>query len=216
MSVDIRNIEKTVVKIVRDSIGDQLSTYGTGINARPSVIRSRLFSVGANETTPTFPDYPYASVDYTRITDDGYELTSRTFNEAGDYVYSTHKLASFTIRFFGTSKDDVMSICNTMHMMFEIDEVRGRLPLEAPNGARLRSKTDAIFVATSMEDKYREIASFDIILAVIDEVSVPNMASVDRIVFDTSIPQEGVEGGITNPNNPEVHLDLDVDITIPE
>jgi hypothetical protein len=183
MSVEIREIEKTIVKIVRDSVGDQLSTYGTCANEKASVIRSRLFSLGENGVTPPFPDYPYASVDYTRITDDGYELTSRYFNENDDYVYSTHKLASFTIRFFGTSKDDVMSICNNMHMLWEVDEIRLRLPTEAPNGARLRNKTDAVFIASAMEDKYREIASFDIIVAVIDEVIVPNMASIDQIII---------------------------------
>lgn len=190
MAVDIRGIEVALVKTVREFIGSKLSTIGKGANEKASVIRSRLYSVGSREVTPTFPDYPYASVDYTRITDEGYELTQRFFDDNGNYVYQTHKIASYSIKFFGTSKDDVLSLCNEMHMLFEVDSVRDRLSALSPTEARVRSKSDPVFISSAMEDKYREIASFDLMLAVLDEVSVTEdvVGYFQNIDMDTSRP----------------------------
>lgn len=236
MAVDIRGIEKALVKTVRTYIGSKLSTIGTGVNQKASVIRSRLFSSGTAETTPTFPDYPYASVDYTRLTDEGYELTERVFDAAGNYVYRTHKLASYKVTFYGTSKDDVMSLCNEMHMMLEVDEIRSMINTLSPTEASVRGKTDPVFVASVMEDKYREVATFDIILAVLDETVIPadplnppineynsiigndaEAVPIENVILDTTIPQEGVQGGIyiNDPDNPELQVYVDTDITYP-
>ena len=167
-------------------------------NSKPSVIRSRIYATGSSGTTPTFPDYPYASVDYTRITDEGYELTERYFDEDENYIYRTHKLASYSIKIFGTSKDDVTKISDTMHMMFETDGTRGMLSTLSPNEARVRSKSDVVFISSNMEDKYREVASFDVILAVLDEVVIPagGVGIIDNVVFDTTVPQSGIQGGL--------------------
>ena len=167
-------------------------------NTKPSVVRSRVYATGNSGTTPTFPDYPYASVDYTRITDEGYELTERYFDEDENYIYRTHKLASYSIKVFGTSKDDVTKISDTMHMMFETDGTRGMLSTLSPNEARVRSKSDVVFISSNMEDKYREVASFDVILAVLDEVVIPagGVGIIDNVVFDTTVPQSGIQGGL--------------------
>lgn len=235
MAVDIRSIEIALVKTVRKYIGAKLSTIGEGANEKPSVIRSRLFSTGTGTTTPTFPDYPYASVDYTRITDEGYELTKRTFDADGNYVYTTHKLASYSIKFFGTSQNDVMSLANEMHMLFEVDQVRAYVTNNSATEARVRSKSDIVFVATNMEDKYREIASFDVILAVLDQTVLPadpnNLPTdiynsivpdteaeyIENIEMDTEIPIDGVQGGlyIEGEEDPELHIDVNTNITNP-
>lgn len=219
MAVDIRGIEKALIKTIRQFIGSKLSTYGTGTNAKPSVIRSRLFSQGNEKTTPTFPDYPYVSVDYTRLSDEGYELSERFYDENDNYVYRTHKIASYSIRFFGTSEDDVMSLCNEMHMLLEVDGVREMIHNLSPTEARVRSKTDPVFVASVMEDKYREVASFDLILSVIDEVVVlaADAPPIENVVIDTTVPQEGIQGGIydTDPNNPSSHVKVETKVTYP-
>lgn len=217
MSVDIRGIEVALVKTVRSFIGSKLSTYGTGINEKASVIRSRLYSLGASAATPTFPSYPFCSVDYTRITDDGYELSERFYDEDDNYVYRTHKVASYSIKFFGTSQDDVLGLANEMHMLFEIDGVREMFNSLAPTEARVRSKTDIVFVASVMEDKYREIASFDLLLSVLDEVQVnagdPGSEFIENIVLDTSVPQSGVQGGLYDDED-NLHLDVNVETTV--
>lgn len=232
MAVDIRSIEKSLVKTVRKYIGSKLSTYGTGVNEKPSVIRSRLFSSGGEGTTPTFPDYPYASVDYTRITDDGYELTQRSFDEDGNYVYTTHKLASYSIKFFGTSQNDVMSLANEMHMMLEADQVRSFITTNSATEARVRNKSDIVFVASGMEDKYREIASFDVILAVLDQTVIPadpndpptdkynsilpdsSADYIENIEMDTQIPVDGVQGGLYIEGEEDPSLNIDVNTNI--
>ena len=232
MAVDTRGIEVALVKTVRNYVGKYLSKYGDTQTA--SVIRSRLFSTGDNEVTPPFPDYPYASVDYTRTTDEGYELTSREFDDQGNYVYTSHKLASYTIRFFGTSQDDVMRICNEMHMLFEVDQVRNMVTELSPTEARVRSKTDPVFVATAMEDKYREIASFDVILSVLDQVVLPAdplnppnkynaivegeaAEHYNSIEMNTETPVDGVQGGIyqDGEDNPDEALHVNVNTTLP-
>lgn len=190
-------------------------------NTKASVIRSRLYSEGSRETTPTFPDYPYASVDYTRITDEGYELTARFYDENENYVYQTHKLAAYSVKIFGTSKDDILGICNELHMKLEIDGFRTMIEDFSPTEARLRSKSDIVFVASAMEDKYREVASFDVILAVLDEVSVDDtvVPPIENIILDTSVPQEGIQGGLDKDGDgtPEPHLDVyvETDVTYP-
>ena len=227
MAVDVRGIEIALVQTVRAYIGSKLATIGTGANEKAAVIRSRLFATGSRETTPTFPDYPYASVDYTRITDEGYELTSRTLDDDGNYIYTTHKLASYSIKFFGTSQDDVMSLSNEMHMLLEVDQVRDMVATLAPTEARVRSKSDPVFVASAMEDKYREVASFDVILAVLDQVVVVAdllnppagfnaiVAGEEQDVFenielDTTIPVDGVQGGLygADEETPELHVNV--------
>lgn len=227
MAVDVRGIEIALVQTVRAYIGSKLSTIGEGVNEKASVIRSRLFSTGTNETTPTFPDYPYASVDYTRISDEGYELTSRVLDDDCNYIYTTNKLASFSIKFFGTSQDDVMSLANEMHLLLEVDQVRDMIATLSPTEARVRSKADPVFVASVMEDKYREIASFDVILAVLDQVVVAadllNPPSgfnaivageetevFDNIELDTTIPVDGVQGGLygADEETPELHVNV--------
>tara|TARA_R110002153_G_scaffold53726_2_gene149565 strand:+ start:10041 stop:10748 length:708 start_codon:yes stop_codon:yes gene_type:complete len=235
MAVDVRGIEKVLVKTLRKYIGKRLSTIGEGANQKASVIRSRLYSLGANPSTPTFPDYPYASVDYTRITDEGVELTDREFDKDGNYVYRTHKLASFSISFYGTSQDDIMSICNEMHMLLEVDEVRYMITLGSPTEARVRSKSDPVFVANSLQDKYREVATFDLILAVLDEVVVPadplnpptdiynsivddtTADSIENIEMSTEIPQDGIQGGLygADKDTPELHINVETNITNP-
>ena len=180
-------------------------------NSKPSVVRSRVYATGNSGTTPTFPDYPYASVDYTRITDEGYELTERYFDEDENYIYRTHKLASYSIKIFGTSKDDVTKISDTMHMMFETDGTRGMLSTLSPNEARVRSKSDVVFISSNMEDKYREVASFDVILAVLDEVVIPagGVGIIDNVIFDTTVPQSGVQGGLFKEDT-SITQDFDV------
>ena len=197
---------------------DIIQTYQSTNKA--SVIRSRLYSEGSQPTTPTFPDYPYASVDYTRITDEGFELSSRFFNDEGDYVYRTHKLASYSIKFFGTSIDDVLGLANRMHMLFEIDQVRDQLTALSPTEVRLRSKSDIVFVASAMEDKYREIASFDVILAVLDEVSIPDVSAeyFSNIEMNTEVPVDIdgdlIQGGIyEDPDeSPELHVNVNTNL----
>lgn len=232
MAVDIRSIEIALVKTVRQYIGSKLSTIGTGVNEKPAVIRSRIYSTGTNETTPTLPDYPYSSVDYTRITDEGYELTSRHLDEDDNYVYTTHKLASYSIKFFGTSKDDVMSLANEMHMLLEVDQIRDNITELSATEARVRSKSDIVFVASNMEDKYREVASFDVLLAVLDQVVVPADALnpptndynaivpdteaeyIENIEMDTQIPVDGVQGGlyIEGDEDPVLHVDVNTNL----
>lgn len=220
MPVDIKGIEVALIKTVRSAIGSRLSTIGTGVNEKASVIRSRSYSTGANETTPVFPDYPYASVDYSRITDEGYELTQRYYDENDNYVYQTHKIASYSVRVFGTSKDDVLGICNELHMKLEIDGFRTMIETLSPTEARLRSKSDIVFVASNMEDKFREVASFDIILAVLDEVSVDieDAPPIENIVLDTSVPQLGVQGGLLSDEDipdPDLDVLVETEVTYP-
>lgn len=220
MPVDIRGIEIALVKTLRSAIGSRLSTIGSGVNEKASVIRSRLYSQGTNETTPVFPDYPYASVDYSRITDEGYELSSRYYDENDNYVYQTHKIASYSLRVFGTSKDDVLGICNELHMKLEMDNIRTMIETLSPTEARVRSKSDIVFVSSVMEDKYREVASFDLILAVLDEVSVPieEAPPIENVVLDTSIPQLGVQGGIVKEGDtpdPDLDVKVETDVTYP-
>ena len=185
-------------------------------NVKPSVVRSRVYDTTGSGTTPTIPDYPYASVDYTRITDEGFELTERRFDENENYVYITHKIASYSIKVFGTSKDDVSKISDTMHMMFETDGTRGMLSTLAPNGAKVRSKSDVVFVASNMQDKYREVASFDILLAVIDEVSIPagQVGIIENIEFNTNTPISGVQGGLYEDGSVTPDLNVDVKTTV--
>lgn len=193
-------------------------TYQQG---KAAVIRSRLYSTGSSTETPPFPDYPYASVDYTRITDEGYELTERYFDENDNYIYRTHKLASYSIKFFGTSKDDILGICNKMHMMLEVDGIRGMIHTLSPTEARIRSKSDPVFVASAMEDKYREVASFDLILSVLDEVIIPpdqdGSEYIENVILDTTVPQQGIQGGIfKDPDtNPDLHVDVETTVTYP-
>ena len=212
MPVDIRGLEIALVQTVRQYIGSKLSTIGTGGNEKASVIRSRLYSQGTPHTTPTFPDYPYASVDYTRLSDEGYELTERTFDENENYIYTAHKLASYSISFYGTSQNDVMSLCNEMHMMLEVDEVRELIHTKAPTEARVRSKTDPVFVASSMEDKYREVATFDLILAVLDQITIPagSTVPIENVQLNTSIAVDGVQGGIYREEDDTSPLNVDV------
>lgn len=184
---------------------------------KASVVRSRVYSTGASNTTPAFPDYPYASVDYTRLTDEGYELTERYYNDAGDYVYQTHKIATFSIKFFGTSKDDVLGICNKMHLMLEMDGVRGMIQTLTDTPTALRSKSDTVFVASAMEDKYREIASFDINLAVIDEVSLlageDGTEYIENVDFSTTVDQEGITGGIYANETDKLDTTIKTEVT---
>tara|TARA_R110000782_G_scaffold75562_8_gene150823 strand:- start:24585 stop:25244 length:660 start_codon:yes stop_codon:yes gene_type:complete len=219
MPIDIRGIEGALVKTVRQFIGSKLSDYGTGANTKKAVIRSRLFSQGSSKVTPAFPDYPYASVDYTRISDEGYELSERAYNTNGDYVYRTHKIASYSIKFFGTSQDDVMSLCNEMHMLLEVDSVRDMIHTLSPTETRVRSKSDPVFVASVMEDKYREVASFDLILAVLDEIIVPvvDAPPIENVILDTTVSQEGIQGGIyiDDPDTPELHVYVETNVTYP-
>lgn len=193
----------------------------TYVKGKASVIRSRLYSTGSSTTTPTFPDYPYASVDYTRISDEGFELSERFHDEDNNYVYRTHKLASYSIRFFGTSEHDVMSICNKMHMMLETDGIRAMISTLSPTEARVRSKTDPVFVASAMEDKFREVASFDIMLAVLDEIIIPEGIDgseyIENVVLDTTVPQNGVQGGLYKDLDEPPVLDVyvETDVTYP-
>ncbi len=186
---------------------------------KASVVRSRVYSTGFTNTTPAFPDYPYASVDYTRLTDEGYELTERYYNDAGDYVYQTHKIATFSIKFFGTSKDDVLGICNKMHLMLEMDGVRGMIQTLTDTPTALRSKSVTVFVAAAMEDKYREIASFDINLAVIDEVSVlageDGSEYIENVDFTTTLAQSGVTGGIYKNDTDKLDTTIKTEVTYP-
>ena len=98
-----------------------------------------------------------------------------------------------------------------MHMMFETDGTRGMLSTLSPNEARVRSKSDVVFVSSNMEDKYREVASFDVILAVLDEVVIPagGVGIIDNVIFDTTVPQSGVQGGLFKEDT-SITQDFDV------
>jgi hypothetical protein len=104
-------------------------------------------------------------------------------------------------------------------MMFETDGTRGMLSTLAPNGARVRSKSDVVFVASNMQDKYREVASFDVLLAVLDEVIIPSgqVGIIDNVAFDTAIPQVGVQGGIfkDGSSTPDLNVAVETEITYP-
>lgn len=217
MSVDITGIETVLCRVVSGAVGDHLSTQGTGVNEKPSVIKSRSYASGTRSTSPVFPDYPYISVDYSRITDEGYELSERYYDENDNYVYRTHKLVSYSVKVFGTSQDDVFSICNELHMKLEMDNFRDLIRSESPTEASLRSKSDIVFTAAAMEDKYREVASFDILLAVIDEVSasIVDVPPIENVVINTAVPVDGFNGGLyESPEDTAPLLDVDVETTV--
>lgn len=236
MAIDITGLENAIIKTVSTFIGNKLSLYGSPPNDKPAVISHRKFS-SLSQTAVPMPDYPYASVDHTRTANELVDLVDRCFDEDGNYVYTSNKLVSFKISITGTSKNDVLSICNEMHMLLEVDEVRGMITNQSPIKTRLRSKTDPVFSATGMQDKYREVATFDVILAVVDQVVVPadplnppteynaivgagvEAVDITNIELDTSVEVDGVRGGIDKDAdgtpNPELDISVSTDVTYP-
>jgi hypothetical protein len=122
-----------------------------------------------------------------------------------------------------------MQIADEMHMLFEVDQVRDMVSEVPKAELSLRTKTDVVFTPTAMEDKYREVASFNVILAVLDQVVVPadpTSASLDNynsivndstssyietVVIDTTVPLEGTVGGLygADEDTPKLHIGVD-------
>ncbi len=185
---------------------------------RAAVVKPRIYS-SASKSRPTKPDLPYASVDFSRIFNDGSELTTEYFNDDGDYVYQTHKIVTYSVRIHGTAKDNVLVICNKLHMMLEVAGIRSIIETLSSSEVALRNKTNPVFVNTPMTDKYEEIASFDIHMAVLDEVAVlagtAGSEYIENIELNSVTPQAGITGGIYTSDTDKLDISVLTDVTYP-
>ncbi len=172
MSINHLDIEKSVATFVSLSVGDLLADIPSQSGTKPAVVLARQFSKGSRKRVPKLPDSPYCSISYNRTMDDnGAEILATELTATGQ-VYRTHKLVSINVKFVGNRENTVDDICNRCHMFCEVEAYQDLLRVNSQQELELREKSDILPVNISMNDKYQEIRSFDLIFSVVDEVTM--------------------------------------------
>ncbi len=209
--LDVLRIEKSVAKVMMESVGNQLATVPSTPDPLPAVVLERIFQKDGTQRNPSLPDYPWCSISYNRIVDE-IELTNE-FIRDDEKVYQTNKIVSVSIKFHGNRLHSVDSISNRAHMSLESEYFRTMLRTLYGDDITLRNKSDIVPVNTNLQDKYLEVRSFDIFLSVVDEYSLPLdfEGHFNRIQLDTEIPVEGVDGGIYHQEDDTSPLHVEID-----
>ena len=187
MSIDHLAIEKSVASFVTATVGSLLSKIPSKDGEKPSVVLARQFSKDGKRRTPKIPDSPYCSVSYNKTIDDNGSELLAVEDTNTEQTYRTHKLVSINVKFVGDRDNTVDDIANRCHMFCEVETYQDLLRTLSEQELELREKSDILPVNISLNDKYQEIRSFDLIFSVVDEVVI-DLESVGY--FDTITTSE--------------------------
>jgi len=158
MSINTALIKSDLVRLIRDVIGDRLSTVkGPNDTQIPSVLKKRS---GRN-----MPDFPYIMIDLVGVNKVGYGLRDEYINDDGYYVSEKDYIGNFIIEVYGGKDDDVNSIAVDLQSLL-YSEVMSETICTQLTTSQILDTSDVNFFPSYLETDFQEMARFTIDLSI--------------------------------------------------
>lgn len=178
--LDLNGNVAGLVKVVKQFVGDRLSTMNAQVGTTPSVIQNR--------SKAPKPPFPYVTVDHSNIFPVGYSQSSQYLDENLDEVDEFDYIGTFIIQVNGDVSNDVLSICDEIRARLFTTKGKRALRDNLINAGLLRTG-QTVFFPTRLSTDFEEAARLSIDLwmrsQIVDETTeVIETVSVQGDLFE--------------------------------
>lgn len=187
MALDLKAIRRTVIDSVRQSIGTQLTqqvnpttqeSYGIVLNARPNPSIAQ-------------PDFPYAVLDVTSISDTDWFLTNLVFDEDLDrWQYETHKTLEMSITIYG---DGALSLADQLATSYRRYDM---LDVLSDGDVSLAEVNTVTILPELMQTDWLDVGVVTLSVRANDIYVDPDMESIEAVYIEGTL-NDAATGDLT-------------------
>lgn len=145
--LDINQQTASLVKVVRDLIGDRLAQVPAQSGTIPAVFQNRAGN-------PQF-SFPYATVDHIAVNPVGYSSSDSYLDDNFDYVDQFDYIGSFTVQINAGIANDALGICTELRSRLFTNKGKQAIRQHFEN-SRLLKISPITFIPSLMVTDYEE------------------------------------------------------------